>query len=216
MNSTLTFFHAFLLVLLVPTTLFSQSNTDHKVTLIEKTNDKRLELYAKNIDTISYVVFLRVTTDDYRRSSNRPVLKHINPNSEAHLLTLIKLADTDGKYEKQFIVNEVSNKLEFRKDGDDFQINFDGALKTQNITLFESDNCAICDASKTLLKKYKIAYKSKHIITDIDELKAELKQARKPVNALNEEELIIKIDSKIYTGIKTKQDVLKALKRHIE
>jgi len=41
---------------------FSQDVNTEKVTLIEKQHGKRLELYAKNTDTISYVVFLRVTT----------------------------------------------------------------------------------------------------------------------------------------------------------
>ncbi|MEP3836298.1 MAG: hypothetical protein ABJM36_01565 [Algibacter sp.] len=172
----------YFLILLVSLTSFlsfSQAANTENVTLIEKQHGKRLELYAKNTDTIPYVVFLRVTTNDYRRSSNRPVLKPVNANSEAHLLTLIKLADTKGHYDHQFIVNEFSTNLQFRKDKNDIQINFDTALKSANITLFESDACEICKDIKLLFDNNKVAYLVKHIKNDQDLLLKALKNNRK-------------------------------------
>ncbi len=209
---------SFLVFLLFFSSLFSfsQNANTEKVTLIEKQNGKRLELYAKNTDTISYVVFLRVTTNDYRRTSKRPVLKPVNPNSETHLLTLIKLAGKPGEYEHLFIVNEVSTNLEFRKDFEDIQINFDDALKTANITIYNSDNCNFCEETKTLFNENKIAFKEKHIEKDKGTLVKQLKELGKPIENLDQELFIIQIESNIYTGIKNKKQLLDALKKHIK
>ncbi|WP_298494521.1 hypothetical protein [uncultured Algibacter sp.] len=213
-NLKLLFF--FFLLFLSSLFSFSQNANTEKVKLIEKQNGKRLELYAKNTDTISYVVFLRVTTKDFRRSSNRPVLKPIEPNSETHLLTLIKLAGTAGEYEQQFIVNEVSANLKFRKDYDDMQINFDDALKTANITLYKSDNCDFCDETETLFNDNKIAFKEKHIDKDQDILIEKLNKSGKSIENLDKELLLIEIESEIYRGITNKKQLLEVLKKHIE
>lgn len=195
---------------------FAQNLSGDKVTLIEKQNGKRLELYAKNIDTISYVVFLRVTTEDYRRSSNRPVLKPIEPNSETHLLTLIKLAESAGEYEHQFIVNEMSVNLQFRKDDEDLQINFDDALKTANITIYTSENCDFCEETKTLFNKNVVAFNEKHLEKDKATLIKTLKASGKSIENLDEEIFIIEIESDIYKGITNKKQLLEVLKKHIK
>ena len=213
-NSKLTFL--IFLLFSYSLTSFSQNVGDEKVTLIKKQNGKRLEFYAKNTDTINYVVFLRVTTKDYRRSSNRPVLKPIEPNSETYLLTLIKLAGTAGEYEHQFIVNEVSSNLEIRKDHDDMQINLDDALKTAKFTIYESDNCNFCDETKTLFNQNKIAFKNKHIEKDKATLIKQLKKMGKSIDKLDQELLVIQIESNIYLGIRNKKQLLEALKAHIK
>lgn len=195
---------------------FSQNANTDKVTLIEKENGKRLELYAKNTDTISYVVFLRVTTTDYRRTSKRPVLKHVEPNSKLHLLTLIKLVGSDGVYDAQFIVNEVSANIEYRKDDEGIQINFDDALKTANITIYESANCDFCNETKALFNDNKIAFTEKHIEKNKIPLVKLLKKQKRPSENLSDELLVIQIESDIYTGIRNKKQLLEVLKAHIK
>lgn len=195
---------------------FSQKNNKRNVTLIEKQNGKRLELFAKNEDSTSYVVFLRVSTDNYRRTSNRPVLTTVAPNSETHLLTLIKLAGKPNEYEKQFIVNEVSQNLSFRKDDDDFQINFDSALKTTKITIFESNNCEFCNEAKALFDKYKIAYNTKHVKKNSSELIALLKKSGKPYNNTASDIFDIQIKQDIYRNITNKEVLFNVLKQYIE
>jgi len=216
MKSKLKFIFLVFLLFFCTIFCFSQNGNNKKVTLIEKQNGKRLELYAKNTDTIGYVIFLRVTTSDYRRTSNRPVLKPVEPNSETHLLTLIKLAGSSGDYEHQFIVNEVSNNLKFRKDDDDMQINFDSALKTANITIYNSDNCNFCEDTKNLFNQNKIAYKEKHIQKDKIKLINQLKIAGKTLDDLDNQLFVIQIGSDIYTGIENKKQLLEALKLHVE
>ena len=195
---------------------FSQDINPEKVKLIEKQNGKRLELYAKNTDTISYVVFLRVTTDDYRRTSKRPVLKPIAPSSETHLLTLIKLAGSAGSYDHQFIVNEVSDNLEFRKDYEDLQINFDQALETAKITIYQSNNCEFCAYTKALFLKNKIAFNERNIEADTVLLQKLLKKKGKPIDHLNEEVLILEIESEIYRGIQNRKQLFEVLQKHME
>ncbi|SFD31726.1 hypothetical protein [Algibacter pectinivorans] len=214
----LKFNHFFLVILIFLTSFlgFAQGANPENVTLVEKQNGKRLELYAKNTDTIPYVVFLRVTTNDFRRSSNRPVLKPVSANSEVHLLTLIKLAGSEGNYEKQFIVNEVSTNLKFRKDDDDMQINFDTALKTANITLFESDACEICEDTKLLFNNNKVAYNLKAINNDQDLLLKALKNNGQSIENIQRDVFVLKIEDAIYRGISTKKELLEALKNHIE
>ena len=213
-NSKLTFL--VFLLFFFSLSSFSQNISNEKVTLIKKQNGKRLEFYAKNIDTINYVVFLRVTTKDYRRSSNRPVLKSVEPNSETYLLTLIKLAGSAGEFEHQFIVNEVSSNLQIRKDHDDMQINLDDALKTAKFTIYRSDKCDFCDETTALFNENKIAFKNKHIEKDKAMLIKQLKQLGKPIDKLEHELLVIQIESNIYLGIRNKKQLLEALKEHIK
>ncbi|XMO87022.1 hypothetical protein AAFN75_01745 [Algibacter sp. AS12] len=216
MKSKLNPFFLVLLVYLTSFLGFSQGTNPENVTLVEKQNGKRLELYAKNTDTIPYVVFLRVTTNDYRRSSNRPVLKPVAAKSEVHLLTLIKLASSEGKYEHQFIVNEVSTNLKFRKDDDDMQINFDTALKTANITLFESEACEICEETKLLFDNNKVAYNVKDINNDQDLILKARKNNGQSIENIQQDVFVLKIEDAIYRGIRTKKELLEALKNHIK
>jgi hypothetical protein len=61
----------------------SFSQKDHEfVSIKEKVTGKRVELFAVNTNTIGYDVFLMVETNDYRRSSSRPVMKHVPANSK--------------------------------------------------------------------------------------------------------------------------------------
>ena len=216
MNSNSKFLFLFFLLFSASLFSFSQNANPEKVTLIEKQNGKRLEFYAKNTDTISYVLFFRVSTEVYRRSSNRPVLIPVEPNSETYLLTLIKLAGSEGKYEQQFIVNEVSANLQFRKDHEDFQINIDDALKTANITIYESDACDFCEETKVLFNENKIAFKEKHIKNDRVSLLKALKNNGKSVENIQKDLFVIQIESNIYRGITNKKQLLEALNKHIE
>lgn len=211
MNSHVKFFIVFFNLFLIFSSSYSQNEISKKVTLKEKKNGKRLELYAQNNDSISYSIFLRITTTDYRKSSNRPVLSIVEPNSKKHLLTLIKLADKPGDYEKQFIVNQVSQKLSIRKDFEDFEINFDNALKTQDITIYESQNCTICEEAKILLTQNQIAFKTKSIISDSAELIKALENT-KQTTPIDKSSFALKIKSTIYPNIKTKAQLIKTLK----
>lgn len=213
-NSKLTL--SIYLILCLTFCAFSQNKTQKNVTLIEKQNGKRLELYAKNEDSISYVVFLRVTTNNYRRTSNRPVLTNIAPNSEKHLLTLIKLANKPDTYESTFIINDVSQNLSFRKDFEAFQVNFDQSLKTKKITIYESDNCAFCEETKTLFNDHKIAFNTKHIIRDQKELLKTLKASGKPTNYIDNKTFALQIKKDVYLNITNKHELVDVLKNYIE
>ena len=118
--------------------------------------------------------------------------------------------------EHQFIVNEVSKNLQFRKDDEDMQVNFDGALKTVNITIYKSDNCTFCEDTKILFNENKIAFNEKYIIKDKTTLIKKLKEFGKPTDNLNQEMFIIQIESNIYRGITNKKQLLEVLQKHIE
>lgn len=214
MNSNYKKAYSFFLFLFITAISFSQPADIKKVTLIKKQNGKRLEFYAKNIDSISYSVFLRISTDNYRRSSNRPVLKVIPAESQTHLITLIKLTGKPDAYKEQFIVNKVVQNLRIRKDPEDFEINFDNALKTEDITIFESDNCELCEDAKTLLNNYQIAFKTKHITKDYRDLKPFLAQLEIKKDSLKKLPLILQIKSDIYTSINTEKGFIDTINNY--
>ena len=214
MNSNHKTTYSFLLLLLFSFFSFAQQTKNKNVELVKKQNGKRLEFYAKNNDSVSYSIFLRIETKDYRRSSNRPVLKVIPANSEKHLITLIKLTDKAGDYNEQFIVNEISQNLSFRKDFDDFQINIDDALKTEDITIFESENCALCNDAKNLFNDYQIAFKTKDIKAHQQELEQLLKHTVQTADVIKNAVFILKIKASIYTNITTKTALIDTINNY--
>ncbi|MDN3666424.1 glutaredoxin domain-containing protein [Algibacter miyuki] len=214
MNSNHKTTYSFLLLLLFSFFSFAQQTKNKNVELVKKQNGKRLEFYAKNNDSVSYSIFLRIETKDYRRSSNRPVLKVIPANSEKHLITLIKLTDKVGDYNEQFIVNEISQNLSFRKDFDDFQINIDDALKTEDITIFESENCALCNDAKNLFNDYQIAFKTKDIKAHQQELEQLLKHTEQTTDVIKNATFILKIKASIYTNITTKTALIDTINNY--
>jgi len=214
MNSNHKIAYSFFLFLFISCFSFAQQAESEKVVLLKKQNGKRLEFYAKNTDSVSYSVFLRIVTQDYRRSSNRPVLKVIPANSETHLITLIKLIDKPGDYEQQFIVNEISQKLHIRKDFENFEIKIDDALKTESITIFESDHCTLCEDAKALFNNHKIAFNTKHIINDAEALELLLNNSGIPKDSIKNSPFILQIKSKVYTSISTEKALIDTINNY--
>ena len=206
--------YSFIVLLFISCLSFAQQTKNENVELVKKQNGKRLEFFAKNNDSVSYSVFLRIETEDYRRSSNRPVLQVIPANSETHLITLIKLSDKPGDYKEQFIVNKISQSLNFRKDFDDIQINIDEALKTEDITIFESENCELCNEAKSLFNAYQIAFKTKNITEDQQNLEKLLKKAGQADYNIKNAVFILKIKESIYTNITTKTALIDTINNY--
>ena len=203
-----------LFILLFTTSLIAQNQ--HKfVSLKEKKTGKRLELIAVNKDSISYDVFLRVTTDDYRRTSLRPVLKTLPPNSETKLLTMVLLDGKAGIYNSTFIVNEVSYDFSLRKDKQDINIKIDESLKNKTITMFTKDHCILCNDLKTILNSNGLKYQEYNISNDtlnLIRLANELKTNRiKETSHLP----VFKINDSLYTKIESKSNLLEAVREKL-
>jgi glutaredoxin len=203
-----------ILLLLFLISTYSYSQQEHPlVKLIENKKGKRLELYAENKDTIPYEVFLRVETSDYRRSSNRPTLQTIPPNSKKKLITLIKLANKTGKYETTFIVNEVAVSLVFRKDTEPLDLKLNKALHNEKVILYTEENNRICNEAKAILTKNNISFteysRNKNNI-EFNALAKELKTKNQLKNVP-----ILKVGNKIYNNIETVQDFITTLKKAI-
>ncbi|WP_034057382.1 glutaredoxin family protein [Lacinutrix jangbogonensis] len=192
-------------------TLSGFTQNDHEfVKLSEVIKGKRLTLYVTNTDSISYDIFLKVDTKDYRRSSNRPIIRNVAANSKIKLMTLIKLAKTEGQYESIFIVNEVAYALEIDKDFEALDFKLDRAIKDKKVTLFTKDDCIICPDTKRILENNKIAYTEYNIDKDstnylkiIKELKSD-KENRIP---------LLKVDGDVYNNIKSIEDFIVALRK---
>lgn len=119
------------LLLLFSAFCFAQKN--HKfVTIKEKINGKRIELFAENTDNKSYDVFLMVNTQDFRKSSSRPTIKTVPANGRIKMITLIKLVGKEGKYDYKVVVNEKAGKLKVKKDKNEL-LKINDSLSKQNL-----------------------------------------------------------------------------------
>ena len=203
-----------LFIFLISLSIFSQ-NTHKHVSLKEKKTGKRLELIAINTDSISYDVFLRVTTNDYRRTSLRPVLKTLPPNSQTKLITMVKLDGTEGVYDSTFIVNEVSYELAIKKDNEDINLKVDNSLKDKKITVFTKDHCILCNSLKSILIKNDVKFQEYNISNDSLNLIRLAKELKiKKINHTSNLP-IFKIKDSLYTTIKSQNDLLDAIREKL-
>ncbi|WGD34025.1 glutaredoxin domain-containing protein [Olleya sp. YS] len=205
-NFTLLFFA------LLSLTSFSQN--DHKyVKLNEEIIGKRYELFIENTDSISYDVFLKVDTNDFRRSSERPILQTIPGNSKKKVLTMVKLNDKPGNYTYILVVNEVSYSLEVDKDFEIIDFKLDRELKNKKVTLYTKDDCSICPDAKHILTKNKIGYTEYNLDQDTTNYNKIIKEfkAIKPKSDFNNIP-ILKIEDQLYNDIESLEDFIQALR----
>jgi len=127
------------------------------VKLVEKKNGKRLLLFAKNTSSTPYMAFLRVSTDDYRRTSKRPILKEIPGNTQVLLKTMILLEGKTGEYDATFIINEVTTNLSIRK-SKEFDLKISAAKIDKNVIIFTDTNCNLCVEGLKILKENAFSY----------------------------------------------------------
>ena len=203
-----------LLLLLTLFTIGANAQNDHKyVKLTEKIKGKRYELYIENTDSISYDIFLKVDTEDFRRSSERPILKTIPPKSKQRVLTMVILNGKEGKYTYTLIINEVAYALQFDKDFELLDTKLDDALKSKTVEIYTQNDCSICPDAKRILTKNKIGYKEYNIDQDTTHYNKLIKEfkALKPNSAVNHIP-ILKVDNKVYNQIESLEDFIEALR----
>lgn len=181
------------------------SQDEEHIKIEEEINGKRLELYVTNTDTLSYDVFLKINTTDYRRPSKRPVLKTIGPKSRVHMITLIKLNNKEGRYEPLLIANKVAHTLNVRKDDQDLNLKIDKAFTDKTVYLISDESCKTCPKIEKILHTNYIKFINLHKIRDkaqIIKLFSDL-QAYKMATLKSKQKPILKIESHIYTDIST-------------
>lgn len=196
-------------------TVLSQ-NPHPYVTLEERIQGKRLELFAVNSDSKNYDVFLKVETEDFRRSSARPLIKVVPANSEVRLITLVKLKGKQGNYSTIFVVDEISKDLSIRKDREDFRIKLDNALNQKNIVIYTKNACDLCLDTKEIFMKNNINYTEYRTDKDSTNLMRLIKEFQ--INNQKEQAIapIIKIEDSLYTNLRTKEDLINILKNHFK
>tara|TARA_B100000809_G_C15069972_1_gene505619 strand:+ start:892 stop:1494 length:603 start_codon:yes stop_codon:yes gene_type:complete len=200
---------------MLPLASFSQMSSNPYVKLVEKQTGKRLQLFAENTDSIPYMVFLRVTTADYRRTSKRPILKEIPGHSRLLLKTLIVLNGKEGHYDATFIVNEVTNNIAIRK-SKALDIKISDAQLQKTVLIFTNSNCDLCDEIIEILAENAFNYEDYNLETNTEAsevLTIELKDS-----ASIEEIMfpVLKIEDTVYMTIKTRQEFIDILKLHFD
>ncbi|WP_452220274.1 glutaredoxin family protein [Lacinutrix salivirga] len=202
----------FCFLLIVTSSIYAQN--EHKfVKLEEIKKGKRLDLYANNTGEIAYDVFLKVDTDNYRRSSNRPIIRTIAPNTRLKLITLIQLKDKPETYNSVFIVNEVAYALDVQKDKEQLDFKIDDQLKQKKVTLFTKDDCVICPNAKAILNKNNIPFNEYNVDKDTTNYNKLIKEfkAIKPNSDFNRIP-ILKVENQIFNTIETLDDFVNALR----
>jgi len=91
-------------------TIYSQ---DRRVILSEKKTNKRIILFAENTTKDTLNIFFIVTSEGYRKSASKPIIKNILPESKIALITLIELDNKPSSYTYELIINEQENNLSF-------------------------------------------------------------------------------------------------------
>lgn len=198
--------------LLISVYSFAQNQHKH-VKLTEEKKGKRITLYANNTDSLSYDIFLKVDTKDFRRSSTRPILRNIAPNSKIKLLTLIQLNGTEGKYNTTFIVNEVAYAIEVEKDHEGLDFKIDEALKDKEVTLYTKNDCLICPDTKRILNNNKIAFTEYNIDKDSTNYLKIIKDFKNNTNKNFDNKIpVLKVNTAIYNKIESVEDFITALR----
>lgn len=142
------------LALFISVTVLSQGE---RIILSEKKQGKRIVLMAENTTKDSLNVFLMVTSEGYRRSADRPIIKKIPPSGKTPMITLIEINNVPSSYHYTLVVNEEENNLSFAqaKRG----INLE-KLISEKLVLFTSEGCEKCEALSDALVLKDIAYRS--------------------------------------------------------
>ena len=206
---------SFLVTIILFLSVVVHAQNDHKfVKLKEVKKGKRVSLYAENTDSISYDVFLKVETKDFRRSSNRPIIRTIAPKTKVKLLTLIQLANTKGKYNSMFVVNEVAYALEVDKDRDGLNFKLDKAIKDKKVVLYTKDDCFICPDAKRILENNKISFTEYNIDKDSTNYIKIIKEFQNDRDNRRKNRIpMLKVENQVFNNIKTLDDFVSALRQ---
>jgi glutaredoxin len=205
----------FLLVIIFFLSVTGYAQNEHKfVKLKEVKKGKRVSLYAENTDSISYDVFLKVETKDYRRSSNRPIIRTIAPKTKVKLLTLIQLTNTKGKYHSMFVVNEVAYALEVDKNNDHLSFKLDKAIKDKKVILYTKDDCLICPDVKRILDNNKIGFTEYNIDKDSTNYLKIIKEFQNDKENRRKNRIpMLKVENQVFNTIKSLDDFVVALRQ---
>lgn len=185
-------------------------NKQPEVSIKEKKIGKRLELYAVNMKDKSYKVTLNVYTQDYKRASDAPIVKKIPPHTAIKMITMIQIDDTPGIYSYDIVIGEIGYEIAL-KGNKKFDKKINAALKNKNITLYTKPNCALCSDTKYFLKRNRVLFKERSVISDSLSLKKMITNYDAHTSYLP----ILKIQDSVYSNIKSDRDIAVALSNHM-
>ncbi len=149
-----------ILILFIWGFAFSQ---DERIILSEKEQGKRIVLMAENTTKDTLNVFLMVTSEGYRRSADRPVIKNIPPSGKTPMITLIEMSGVPSTYDYTLVVNDMENDLNFSRQKRDINIE---KVVLGKLVLFTTEGCKKCDALSVALEAKNIAHRSFDISKD--------------------------------------------------
>jgi len=141
---------------------FSSFAQKNGVKIIEKKTSKRHLIYAENTTSESRSVFLKVNSTGYRRTADRPVIKHIPPKSKTLLITLIPLKNIESNYTYIFTANKDLNNLNVNRTKAAKEISLSKVMKSE-LVIFTTDDCPKCVSLIEILKTKRIKHREVNI-----------------------------------------------------
>ena len=140
---------------------YSQSET---VRIYEEKRGKRLFIMAENTSADTLNVFLRILSEGYRRSADKPILKNLLPFSKTEMTMLIELKDVPSSYTYDLIVNDgLNNEIDLSYESSVVDIT---PQLENKIVIFTINDCEKCNLLNSLLLAQRIPHQSFNIQQD--------------------------------------------------
>jgi hypothetical protein len=167
----------------------------------------RLMFYAINGSTTDYDVMVTISGTNFRQSKAKPRLIRVPAASKVHIKTIMLIRGKKPSYTYSIVHNDSLSKRALKKPFEMIKIN-----PKKQITLYIPHNCTSCDSIIPPLENGKYKYIS-YLLSENENITNQLQRSfganSIPVDSLKTP--IINLGGKLYTKIKTYQELLDEL-----
>ena len=167
----------------------------------------RLAFFAINGSTTDYDVMVTISGTNFRQSKAKPRLIRVPAASKVHIKTIMLIRGKKPSYTYNIIQNDSLSKRSLKKPFEKIKIN-----PKKQITLYIPHNCTSCDSIIPPLENGKYKYIS-YLLSENENITSQLQRSfganSTPVDSLKTP--IINLGGKLYTKIKTYQELLDEL-----
>ena len=167
----------------------------------------RLAFFALNGSATDYDVMVTISGTNFRQSRAKPRLIRVPAASKVHIKTIMLIRGKKPSYTYNIFQNDSLSKRSLKKPFEKIKIN-----PKKQITLYIPHNCTSCDSIIPPLENGKYKYIS-YLLSENENITNQLQRSfganSTPVDSLKTP--IINLGGKLYTKIKTYQELLDQL-----
>jgi hypothetical protein len=177
------------------------------ITVIVEDIPNRLAFFAINGSSTDYDVMVTISGTNFRQSKAKPRFIRVPAASKVHIKTIMLIRGKKPSYTYNIIQNDSLSKRSLKKPFEKIKIN-----PKKQITLYIPHNCTSCDSILPPLENGKYKYIS-YLLSENENITSQLQRSfganSTPVDSLKTP--IINLGGKLYTKIKTYQELLDEL-----